>query len=223
MGRFDSDGLVLLSLFSMLGVLLRCGLHVGLFDALVNVVVFADLAANILGCLCMGIFATCPNQQMKACIGTGFAGCLTTFSSWMVDTSITWLSCTGDWTCPFLGTYQLLASWSVCFVAYRAGLSLGKIVWHVKWPGSYAGSTVQFHWTVQSACFVLFVCAVVGCGVSLYFTQHSIPPSLLWAPLGAALRMYLQKWLNHKGIFIANMFGTLLSTLRLQIFFKSSF
>jgi CrcB protein len=47
----------------------------------------ADLLANLIGCLCLGLLLAAPPRRARLYLwgGIGFCGSLTTFSSWMLE------------------------------------------------------------------------------------------------------------------------------------------
>lgn len=91
--RREVRDLTLVAIGAIPGALLRWGL--GLLGGRLNGglpgVVEGDFAANMLGCLVLGVVLALPPHRQRTFLwaGIGFCGSLTTFSSWILQLSTT--------------------------------------------------------------------------------------------------------------------------------------
>ena len=91
--RREVRDLTLVAIGAIPGALLRWGFELlgGRLSGGLRGVIEADFAANMLGCLVLGVVLALPPHRQRTFLwaGIGFCGSLTTFSSWMLQLSIT--------------------------------------------------------------------------------------------------------------------------------------
>jgi len=70
--------------FCCLGAVSRMGLGLatGAVESFGAFPIYTAFFANLLGCLCIGLFSQLRPSPFKLALTTGFCGCLTTYSGW---------------------------------------------------------------------------------------------------------------------------------------------
>ena len=122
--RFELRELLLVAAGAVPGALLRwqAGVQLGPW---LGGNAGADLLVNVLGSFVLGVLAgPIPHRTtLVLCLGIGFCGCLTTFSSWMLDV-VHLLEGQQPWQGPWL----VIASLVLGLLAAALGLSSSRVV-----------------------------------------------------------------------------------------------
>jgi CrcB protein len=121
------EQLFLVAIGGMLGAVSRYCVTLAVAAALGSRFPFATLAANIIGCLLAGLVmggmeARGANEQLRLLLIVGFAGGLTTFSAFHLDTLGLWQGQGIFWALANVCANLLLA-----FLAMLAGFKISKI------------------------------------------------------------------------------------------------
>lgn len=111
--------------------------------------------------------------------------------------------------------YQLFSSWFACQACFFGGQKLASC-----WGSSEGDeetvvlvSSLKRDWSLEWS-LILFVCAVGAVAVWLGLSNSSvIAAALLFAPLGACLRIELWRAFSFRGTLVANLIGVLCSSL----------
>ena len=212
--------LVQVAWLAVVGCAVRLLLHWGFEQAPSNPALYTDLPANLLGCAIMGwaVAAPLPRRlwlrEMQPGLTRGFCGTLTSFSSWMVASVAAALGCGGNVWCWLTVLYQLFSSWFACEAAFRGGLLLAR------WQ---SGRVSLPHETERVALATLrpppwlpWAClAAVLAGSAAWMAAQPgpFPAALLFAPLGACLRVTLWQLGDWRGTAAANVAACLLSSV----------
>ncbi len=124
--RFELRELALVALGAVPGALLRwqSGVQLGPY---LGGSAGADLLVNLVGSFLLGFLAgPIPRRTgLVLLLGIGFCGCLTTFSSWMLD--VAKLIQAGR---PFWGVLLIVASLALGLLCAAGGLLLSRLVFH---------------------------------------------------------------------------------------------
>ncbi len=221
------------SIMSMFGVLLRCLLHWAFQLGPSNYAVYTDLPANLLGCFFMGFLSVLAARidppavvwlrvfVYDGCI-KGFCGSLTSFSSWIVATVVSSLQCGPDGYCWSMQCYQLFSTWFSCYACFLAGEHLGALLSSSSSSSSlsehhhvFLVSALRRDWSAHIA-IAVFAFQIGLCILWLVLQPSSvIPASILFAPVGACLRVELGLAAAWRGTVVANSFGVCISSIAL--------
>ena len=124
--RFELRELLLVAAGAVPGALLRwqSGVQLGPY---LGGSAGADLLVNLVGSFLLGFLAgPIPRRTgLVLLLGIGFCGCLTTFSSWMLD--VAKLIQAGR---PFWGVLLIVASLALGLLCAAGGLLLSRLVFH---------------------------------------------------------------------------------------------
>jgi len=124
--RFELRELLLVAAGAVPGALLRwqSGVQLGPY---LGGSAGADLLVNLVGSFLLGFLAgPIPRRTgLVLLLGIGFCGCLTTFSSWMLD--VAKLIQAGR---PFWGLLLIVASLALSLLCAAGGLLLSRLVFH---------------------------------------------------------------------------------------------
>jgi CrcB protein len=208
--------LVHVAWLAVAGCTVRLLLHWAFQGGPGNPALYTDLPANLLGCLVMGwAVSIAPPRRVwlrdvLPGLTRGFCGSLTTFSSWMVTTVTRALGC-GDGWCWAIVVYQVFASWFACEAAFRLGVLVAHWTAGDALPHETDRVTVSSLRPVPWLPCVLLAAVMSGCVAWMAAQPSPFPASLLFAPLGACLRVALWQAGEWRGTAAANVTASLLS------------
>ncbi len=212
----------------MAGAAVRMLLFSSFRTAPLNTALYVDLPANLLGCLVMGVAVQLAIEPalpwlwappLLQGVTKGFCGSLTSFSSWMVATTMACLSCGGSGWCWAVVAYQIVSTWLMCEGSFRVGQHAGAwLRQQGRFPeetqrvsvASLVGRSWQRWWG-----WALLLAALVACGAWLAAAPGVFPAALLFSPVGAWLRVALGELGGWRGIMAANIGGSALSSVAL--------
>eukprot|EP00455_Lapot_gusevi_P018571 TRINITY_DN2015_c0_g1_i3.p1 TRINITY_DN2015_c0_g1~~TRINITY_DN2015_c0_g1_i3.p1 ORF type:complete len:424 (+),score=58.64 TRINITY_DN2015_c0_g1_i3:122-1393(+) len=222
--------------FSFLGVLSR--VYLLKLYSFPGSPVFSVAVPNLIGCFVMGLVSKSQKKLVLVhpalflALGTGFCGCLTTFSAWNLQ-AVELLFNTRQQSVMWLAVDQLFGWLMMMIIGLSSSISaflFGQQVAQVYLPPEPTHVTLKpiaggFDFPTLSSlplsdlvflCFsflawlTLLICSI--------FFHHFLVMDLLFAPLGAILRWRLALSLNGRsdfpwGTFAANVSGTWIAAL----------
>ena len=205
--------------FAILGSLLRGSLEYGFsFAPSARPALYDDLPANMLGCFLWGWLSHSrlgASRRLKKGLTTGFCGSLTTFSSWMTATTLAFLECRDETWCILIGIYQLASTWAVCDLAHRGGVLLAEWTCTRNLIPNLVGEEKIAAPRPTWEAFIFPTTLLIGAIIWFSVTQASMAAALLWAPLGASIRLFLHDFAGKPGTLVANWIGTFFSCIAL--------
>eukprot|EP00050_Salpingoeca_kvevrii_P019937 m.92206 g.92206 ORF g.92206 m.92206 type:complete len:318 (+) comp8640_c0_seq4:100-1053(+) len=218
MPRPQVHSLLAVAFWAAPGALLRVGLQQ--LAPYSSFALHTTLYPLLVGCLVMGcLVAVKPHlaehPTLVKGIGTGFCGCVTTFSSWQLEAShalVAWPSSAVEGIAEQIVTAVTIVVVGLCasFAGIEAGIFLGRALGqNIRVPAAVKPLTTLS--MVGCAAF----CIVIAVGVTAAFEKFDRAWEAAFAPLGACLRLYLSRFNTMSwfplGTLSANILGTILA------------